>query len=86
MQELEVGLGDRSYPIIIDNGCLQRVGDDLFTKNIAKRYGVVADDMVDGLYGDMEMAKFKAAGINGELLTSTADKATQNLQNNGHLA
>ena len=86
MQELQVGLGDRSYPIIIDNGCLQRVGEDLLKKNIAKRYGVVADDLVAGLYGDVLMANLKAAGINAELLVFPHGEANKTLQTIGDLA
>jgi len=86
MQELQVGLGDRSYPIVIDNGCLQRVGQDLSSKKIAKRYGVVADDLVAELYGDMLMANLKAAGINAELLTFPHGEANKTLQTIGDLA
>lgn len=86
MQELQVGLGDRSYPIYIDNGCLQRVGEDLFAKNIGKRYGIVADDLVAELYGDMLMANLKAAGIKAELLTFPHGEANKTLQTIGDLA
>ena len=86
MQELQVGLGDRSYPIIIDDGCLQRVGEDLRARNIAKRYGVVADDLVADLYGDMVMASLKAAGIDAELLTFPHGEANKTLQTIGELA
>lgn len=86
MEELQVGLGDRSYPIIIDNGCLQRVGEDLLTKNIAKRYAVVADDMVADLYGDLVMANLKVAGISAELLVFPHGEANKTLQTIGDLA
>ncbi len=86
MQELQVGLGDRSYPIIIQDGCLQRVGDDLRQRNIAKRYGVVADDLVAGLYGDTVMAGLKAAGIDADLLIFPHGEANKTLQTVGDLA
>lgn len=86
MQELQVGLGDRSYPIIIDDGCLQRVGEDLRERNIAKRYGVVADDLVAGLYGEGLMASLGAAGLDAELLTFPHGEANKTLQTIGELA
>ncbi len=86
MQELLVGLGDRSYPIIIEDGYLQRVGQDLQTRKIAKRYGVVADDLVAGLYGDAVMANLKAAGIHAELLTFPHGESNKTLQTIGDLA
>ncbi len=86
MQELLVGLGDRSYPIIIEDGCLQRVGGNLRQRNIAKRYGVVADDLVADLYGDEVMASLQAAGIAAELLTFPHGEANKTLQTVGDLA
>jgi len=86
MQELLVGLGDRSYPISIDKGCLQRVGDDLRRLNVGKRYGVVADDLVAKLYGDEVMASLQAAGIAAELLTFPHGEASKTLQTIGDLA
>jgi len=86
MQGLQVGLGERSYPIIIDNGCLQRVGEDLRTRSIAKRYGVVADDLVAGLYGPAVMASLSAAGIEAELVVFPHGEANKNLATIGALA
>jgi 3-dehydroquinate synthase len=86
MPELQVGLGDRSYPIIIENGCLQRVGEDLQSRNIAKRYGVVADDLVASLYGNQVMAGLKAAGIKAELFVFPHGEASKTLQTIGDLA
>jgi 3-dehydroquinate synthase len=86
MPELQVGLGDRSYPIIIENGCLQRVGEDLQSRNIAKRYGVVSDDLVASLYGNQVMAGLKAAGIKAELFVFPHGEASKTLQTIGDLA
>jgi 3-dehydroquinate synthase len=86
MQELQVGLGDRSYPIMIEDGCLQRVGEDLQSRRIAKRYGVVADDLVANLYGKVLMENLKAAGIIAELLTFPHGEANKTLQTIGDLA
>lgn len=86
MQELLVGLGDRSYPISIDKGCLQRVGGELRQRNIGKRYGVVADDLVADLYGNEVMAGLKAAGVEAELLIFPHGEANKTLQTIGDLA
>lgn len=86
MPELLVGLGDRSYPIIIETGCLQKVGEDLRTRKIAKRYGVVADDRVADLYGNALMVHFHSAGIDAELLTFPHGEANKTLETIGDLA
>ncbi len=86
MPELQVGLGDRSYPIFIEKGCLKRIGDDLQSRNIAKRYGVVADDLVADLYGNQVMAGLMAAGIKAELVVFPHGEADKTLQTIGDLA
>lgn len=86
MPELLVGLGERSYPIIIETGCLQKVGEDLRERKIAKRYGVVADDRVADLYGNALMAHLHSAGIDAELLTFPQGEANKTLQTIGDLA
>ena len=86
MRKLQVGLGDRSYPIIIDDGCLQNIGEALRPQNIGKRYGIVADDMVAGLYGDAVLASFIKAGVDAELLVFSHGEAHKTLQTIGDLA
>jgi 3-dehydroquinate synthase len=86
MPELQVGLGDRSYPIIIEPGCLVRIGEDLKRRGFAKRYGVVADDRVAGLYGNEVMAGLKRAGILADLLVFPHGEANKTLGTIGELA
>lgn len=86
MPELLVGLGERSYPIFIADGCLSEVGKDLSRRNVAKRYGVVADDQVAALYGEAVMANLQAAGIEAELLVFAHGEASKTLQTLGELA
>ncbi len=86
MQQLQVGLGDRSYPIIIDSGCLPKIGADLRSQNIAKRYGIIADDRVAGLYGEAVQKSLRSAGIESELLVFNHGEAQKTLQTIGDLA
>ena len=86
MQELQVGLGDRSYPIIIADGCLPKIGEELRTTKIGKRYGIVADDKVAGLYGDVVTQSLQTAGIEAELLVFVHGEANKTLQTIGELA
>jgi 3-dehydroquinate synthase len=51
-QTVQVGLGERSYPIIIGTEVMEQIGTDLGARNLAKRYCVISDDRVAGLYGD----------------------------------
>ena len=86
MLELQVGLGDRSYPIIIERGYLDKVGKELQAGKFAKRYGVVADDLVADLYGEKFMSILADAGINAELLVFPHGEASKTLSTIGDLA
>ncbi len=86
MPVLQIDLGDRSYPIIIRNGSLNKIGKDLQEKKIGNRYAVIADDYVAGLYGDVFMAMLASAGISAELLSFPRGEARKTLATIGDLA
>lgn len=86
MSVLQIDLGDRSYPIIIKNGLLKEIGNDLREKKIGNRYAVIADDYVASLYGDTFMAILASAGIAAELLTFPHGEARKTLATIGALA
>ncbi len=77
---LTVGLGDRSYPIFIEDGILENIGADLAKRDIASRYVVISDDYVASLYGSTLMASLKDAGVAAELITFPRGEASKNLQ------
>lgn len=77
---VQVGLGNRSYPIFIEDGLLGQIGTDLKERKVAKRYGVISDDHVAALYGEQLMASLSAAGIRAELITFPRGEASKNLQ------
>lgn len=66
---VQVGLGERSYPIFIQDGLLKNIGQDLKQRKVAKRYGVISDDYVASLYGEQLMHSLAKAGIEAELIT-----------------
>ncbi len=77
---LTVGLGDRSYPIFIEDGIMENIGVDLASRKIASQFAVIADDHVASLYGSTLMSSLEAAGIKAELLTFPRGEASKNLQ------
>lgn len=86
MAELTVGLGDRSYPIFIEAGCIDRVGEDLQKRSVGNRYCVVADDRVAELYGERLMASLDAAGLKAEMITFPHGEAQKHLATVADLA
>ena len=79
MTELIVGLGERSYPIFIEKGCLAKVGEDLKQRQVGNRYCIIADDRVAELYGTLLLKSLTDAGIQAEMLTFARGESQKNL-------
>ena len=79
MKELIVGLGERSYPIYIQQGLLDNIGAELQKKSFAKRYGIVADDNVADLFGERLLASMQKSNIQAEIITFPSGEASKNL-------
>jgi len=86
MKELVVGLGERSYPILIEHGLLDRIGSELQKKPFAKRYGIVADDNVADLFGERLLASCKQSNIPAEIITFPSGEESKNLTTVADLA
>ncbi len=76
---VEVGLGSRTYPIIIARGLLDAIGRDLYRRKIANRFGVISDEHVADLYGRKLMDSLVKAGISAELFTFPRGEASKNM-------
>ena len=79
MKQVQVGLGERSYPIMIGNGLLAGIGQDLKNRQLAKRFVVVADSTVAEIYGEVVLNSLGQAGLLPTLLTFPAGEASKNL-------
>ena len=79
MKELTVGLAERSYPIIIRQGLLDEIGNELHRNPFAKRYGIIADDQVAALFGERLLASLKNNGIEAEIITFAHGEESKNL-------
>lgn len=86
MEHVQVGLGDRSYPIMIDQGLLDGIGTELKSRGIAKRFVVVTDDTVAGLYGDTVLNSLRQAGFSPDSITFPAGEASKTMATVAQLA
>ncbi len=86
MKSLRVGLGSRSYPILIKDGLLADIGVDLKRRNFAKRYFVVSDNTVADLYGQQLLASLRQGGYESEILVFPAGEQSKVLSTVGELA
>lgn len=65
---------------------LETVGHDLQKRALVKRYIVVADDYVAGLFGDSLMNSLKAADLSADIITFPRGEANKNLTTVAQLA
>ncbi len=78
MKTVEVGLGERAYPILIQDGLIDKVGEDLEKRRVAKRYFMISDDHVDSLYGNRLLDSLSRKGLPVERLTFPRGEASKN--------
>ncbi len=86
MKSLTVGLGERSYPILIKQGLLDGIGTTLQQNPFAKRYAVIADDRVAALFGERILASLHKGGLQAEIITFEAGENSKNLNTVAALA
>ncbi len=78
MKKLVVGLGARAYPIIIEHGCLQGIGESLVQSGIGNRYCIVSDSTVAGLYGAALQQSLEKNGLKSEMIVFPAGEESKN--------
>jgi 3-dehydroquinate synthase len=86
MDELQVGLGSRSYTIKIAPGSLSSIAKEIPSVATASRYCIVTDDIVDPLYGQLLLESMKREGLTCDLLSFPHGEAHKNLATIGRLA
>lgn len=85
-QTIQVGLGERSYPITIGSGVIAQIGAALKDRAVAKRFAVISDDNVAALYGQQMQHSLQQAGVACELIVFQHGEASKNLSTIGRLA
>ena len=86
MATLTIALGERSYPIIIEAGCLERIGNHLAASGKGRKYAVISDSQVAAIHGQRLMGCLDKAGLGAELLVFPQGEASKNLNTIGDLA
>jgi 3-dehydroquinate synthase len=83
MRRIEVGLGERAYPVLIGPGLLAQAGVLLRPLLKRPRTAVVTDETVAGLHAGALVRSLEAAGIEASLIVLPAGEETKSFQ---HLA
>lgn len=79
IKKIDVGLGDRSYPITVKEGLLEEIGHFLRQRPCGKRYVVITDDRVGKLYGEKLLHSLRAPGLACDIVTFPHGEANKNL-------
>jgi len=77
IETVEVGLGDRSYPILIGDGLADRAGEFIAARLPGVRVAVVTDENVAAAHLGRVMASLENAGIKASALTLPAGETTK---------
>lgn len=85
VNELLVGLGNRTYPILIGSASLHEIGADLARRKIGNRYCIIADETVAGLYSETIEQSLRDNNIQVECITFPAGEESKNLKLYAHL-
>jgi 3-dehydroquinate synthase len=80
MRTVNVGLGDRSYPILIGNGLLERAGSECAQRVTGRRCVVISDTHVAPLYSGKVLDSLKAAGFEPHLISVQAGETAKSLK------
>src|SRR5690606_22513650 len=69
VHEITVNLGDRSYPVLVGAGLLERTGDNCRKQGLAGNCLVIAAESVGALYGGAVLKSLTAAGYGASYAT-----------------
>lgn len=78
-ETIQVGLGDRSYPIIIGTGVLNGIGMSAHKAGFASPVAVITDTSVAPLYAGQVKDSLELAGLASSIITVPAGEPYKNL-------
>jgi 3-dehydroquinate synthase len=80
MRVVKVDLAERSYPILIGEGVLDRVGAECLKLGLGQRCAIITDTNVAPRFGAAAVKSLKAAGFDPTLVTVPAGEPAKSLR------
>lgn len=80
LEQLTVGLDERSYPIWIGDGILDRIGEALKTVPFPRKVAIVTNPTVQGLYGERILDALAGSGFDVSTVMVPDGEAFKNLR------
>ncbi len=78
-QSVEVSLGNRSYRVLVGEGLLGSLGEQVSGFGFGARCAVVTDSNVGPLYGETVLAALRGAGFSPTLITVPAGESSKSM-------
>ena len=82
---VDVDLGKRSYPIIIERGLLEQIGPRLKEFSVGSQVLIVTDDIVAPLYAEQVLTSLQTAGFDTLCYTIAAGEASKSWEMAGQI-
>ena len=80
LERLTVGLGERTYPIWVGDGILDRLGEALRAADFPRQVAVITNPTVHGLYGERVLTALARENFNASLVTIPDGEEYKNLR------
>lgn len=80
LERLTVGLGDRSYPIWVGDGILDRLGEALVAVDFPRKVAVVTNPTIEALYGEQVLTALARDGFVASVITIPDGEAYKNIR------
>ena len=80
MREILVDLQERSYPIYLESGALERLGELYNKHKLGERAAIVTDRTVEKLYARRVLQALREAGIDAQVIPVPPGESSKSLE------
>lgn len=80
MRTIHVALDERSYPIYIEAGSREKLGQLYSQHELGRRAAIITDKNVEKLYGAATLAQLKHAGVDAQLIPVPPGESSKSLE------
>lgn len=80
MRTIHVALDERSYPIYIQAGALEKLGQLYSQHELGRRAAIITDKTVEKLYGASTLAQLKHVGVDAQLIPVPPGESSKSLE------
>jgi len=80
MKIFRVELGERSYPVYVETGALDKLGELYRKHELGRRAAIITDKTVEKLYGSPTLTQLKTVGVEAQLIPVPPGESSKSLE------